>query len=132
MVMVVSPICGGRSVTVETLYHSLYPRQLFFYRLHPKRSDCLLPLPGVKSGGLTTEELMDIQPFFDLLGKQSAVARAFGVTDAAVLKWKRAGRIPAHRVDAGRAILAATPAAAPAAPEAAVIASGAIVEPVVE
>ena len=50
---------------------------------------------------------MDIQPFFDLLGRQSRVALAFGVTDAAVLKWKRAGRIPAHREERGRAILAA-------------------------
>jgi transposase-like protein len=50
---------------------------------------------------------MDIKPFFDLLGKQSAVARAFGVTDAAVLKWRRDGRIPAHRVERGAAILAA-------------------------
>jgi hypothetical protein len=78
---------------------------------------------------------MDIQPFFDLLGKQSRVARAFGVTDAAVLKWRRDGRIPAHRVERGAAILAA--AALPEGcsltpPETAVIDSGAITATVVE
>jgi predicted site-specific integrase-resolvase len=75
---------------------------------------------------------MDIKPFFDLLGRQSKVARAFGVTDAAVLKWKRDGRIPAHREERGREILAAAAAVAPAAPETAVIASGAIPATVVE
>ncbi len=78
---------------------------------------------------------MDIKPFFDLLGKQSRVARAFGVTDAAVLKWRRDGRIPAHRVERGAAILAA--AALPEGcslppPDAAVIDSGAITATVVE
>ena len=78
---------------------------------------------------------MDIKPFFDLLGKQSRVARAFGVTDAAVLKWRRDGRIPAHRVERGAAILAA--AALPVGccltpPHAAVIDSGAITATAVE
>ena len=78
---------------------------------------------------------MDIKPFFDLLGRQSRVARAFGVTDAAVLKWRRDGRIPAHREERGRAILAA--AALPEGcsltpPDAAVEASGAAQETAVE
>ena len=38
-------------------------------------------------------------------GTQAKIARAFGVTDAAVLKWLRSGELPALRVYQAREML---------------------------
>ncbi|MGA1296233.1 MAG: Cro/CI family transcriptional regulator [Burkholderiaceae bacterium] len=40
-------------------------------------------------------------------GTQAKIARAFGVTDAAVLKWLRSGELPALRVYQAREMLKA-------------------------
>jgi len=38
-------------------------------------------------------------------GTQAKIARAFGVTDAAVLKWLRSGELPALRVYQARELI---------------------------
>lgn len=39
----------------------------------------------------------ELQAIFSRFGTQIAVARAFGVTPAAVIKWVRSGRLPPLR-----------------------------------
>lgn len=39
----------------------------------------------------------EIKAIFKRFGTQAEVARAFGVTPASVLKWRRAGRLPPLR-----------------------------------